>query len=105
MPTNANLGQAIRRLRQERRVSIEVSRLLPTCIRPICQGIKREVRNPTWERITSLARALDVPVSTLVQTAEQEAEIALIVRNASGLRWLVCVGEESSIGVCCCRSR
>jgi hypothetical protein len=40
------------------------------------------VRNPTWAKLTSLARALDVPVSTIAQTAEEEAEIALIVRDA-----------------------
>ena len=47
-------------------------------------GIERGVRNPTWDKITSLARALDVPLARLVQDAEEEAEIALIVRDARG---------------------
>ncbi len=42
------------------------------------------MRNPTWDKITSLARALDVPVSTIVQAAEQEAEITLLIRNGHG---------------------
>jgi transcriptional regulator with XRE-family HTH domain len=82
MPTNADLGQAVRRLRRARHLTIEAlafdAGLHPTYL----SGIERGVRNPTWNRITSLARALDVPVSTVAQTAEQEAEVALIVRDA-----------------------
>ncbi len=81
MPTNADLGQAIRRLRKERRLSIEALAFAADMHPTYLSGIERGVRNPTWERITSLARALDVPISTLVQTAEQEAEIALVVRD------------------------
>jgi transcriptional regulator with XRE-family HTH domain len=80
MPTNAGLGQAIRRLRRDGHLTIEAlafdAEMHPTCV----SGIERGARNPTWDKITSLARALDVPVSTIVQTTEQEAEIALIVR-------------------------
>jgi transcriptional regulator with XRE-family HTH domain len=38
-------------------------------------GIERGVLNPTWDKITSLARALDVPVSAIVRASEQEGEI------------------------------
>jgi transcriptional regulator with XRE-family HTH domain len=82
MPTNADLGQAIRHLRKERRLSIEALAFAADMHPTYLSGIERGVRNPTWERITSLARALDVPVSAIIHTAEQEAEIALVVRDA-----------------------
>jgi transcriptional regulator with XRE-family HTH domain len=82
VPTNADLGHAIRRLRWDRHLTIEAlghaADIHPTYV----SGIERGVRNPTWSKITSLAGALDVSVSEVIQTAEQEAEIALIVRDA-----------------------
>lgn len=44
-------------------------------------GIERGRRNPTWDKITSLARTLDVSLADLVQTAEDEAEVARAVRE------------------------
>ncbi len=61
MPTNAALGQAIRRLRKERRLSIEALLFAADMHPTYLSGIERGVRNPTWERITSLARALGRP--------------------------------------------
>jgi transcriptional regulator with XRE-family HTH domain len=82
MPTNTDLGQAVRRLRRERRLTIEALAFAADMHPTYVSGIERGVRNPSWEKIASLARALGVPVSTLVAAAEQEAEIALIVREA-----------------------
>lgn len=82
MPTNADLGQAIRRQRRDRHLTIEALALGAEMHPTYLSGIERGVRNPTWDKITSLARALDVPVSTIVQTAEQESEVALLVRDA-----------------------
>jgi transcriptional regulator with XRE-family HTH domain len=82
MPTNADLGQAIRRLRKKRRLTIEALAFAADIHPTYVSGIERGVRNPTWERITSLARALEVPVSILAETAEQEAEVALVVCEA-----------------------
>jgi transcriptional regulator with XRE-family HTH domain len=82
MPTNTDLGQAVRRLRRERRLTIEALAFAADMHPTYVSGIERGVRNPSWEKIASLARALGVPVSTLVVAAEQEAEIALIVREA-----------------------
>ncbi len=82
MPTNADLGQVIRRLRKERRLSIEALAFAADMHPTYLSGIERGVRNPTWARITSLARALDASVLAIVTTAEQEAEIALIMRDA-----------------------
>lgn len=82
VPTNADLGQAIRRLRWDRDLSIEdlahAAKMHPTYV----GRIERGGASPTWGKITSLAGALDVPLSVLLQTAEQEAEVALILRDA-----------------------
>jgi transcriptional regulator with XRE-family HTH domain len=82
MPTNTDLGQAIRRLRRDRNFTIEALALDADMHPTYLSGIERGTRNPTWEKITSLARALDVPVSEIAQAAEQEAEIALILCDA-----------------------
>jgi len=50
------------------------------------------VPDAMWAKLTSLARALEVLVSAIVQTAEQEAEIALIVGAA---RARVCEREAA----------
>jgi len=84
MPNNAELGCAVRRLRRARRLTIEDLAFAADVHPTYLSGIKRGVRNPTWSKITSLAQALDVPLSRLVQDAEEEAAIALIVRDARG---------------------
>ncbi len=45
-------------------------------------GIERGVRNPTWEKLVGLARALDIPVSSIVHDAEAEAQLAARMRIA-----------------------
>jgi len=81
-PTNANLGAAIRRLRRARKLTIETLAFAAEMHPTYLSGIERGRRNPTWDKITSLSRALDVPLTALVQTAEDEAEVARIVRQA-----------------------
>jgi transcriptional regulator with XRE-family HTH domain len=72
MPTNADLGRAIRRIREARRLSIEAlayrAGLHPTYL----SAIERGIRNPTWVKVCDLARALDIPLSALVHAAEGE---------------------------------
>jgi transcriptional regulator with XRE-family HTH domain len=80
--TNADLGQAIRRLRKERRLSIEALAFEADMHPTYLSGIERGGCNPTWEKIASLARALDLPVSAVVLAAEEEGEVALAVREA-----------------------
>jgi transcriptional regulator with XRE-family HTH domain len=75
---NPELGAAIRALRRERRRTIEDlagdARMHPTYL----SGIERGIRNPTWDKLASVAEALDVPVSVIVQTAEdRRAEEAI----------------------------
>lgn len=80
-PKNADLGRAIRRLRWERKLTIETlafaAKMHPTYL----SGIERGRRNPTWAKITSLTGALGVSVPALMETAEQEAEVAQAVRE------------------------
>jgi transcriptional regulator with XRE-family HTH domain len=81
-PGNEELGRAIRRLRQGRKATIEDlahdADMHPTYL----SGIERGRRNPTWDKITSLARTLDVPVSALVRDAEVEAQLSERMRDA-----------------------
>ena len=82
MPTNADLGLAIRRLRREQRLTIETLALNADMHPTYLSGIERGIRNPTWDKIGSLARTLDVPISTVVRAAEQEAQVARITQEA-----------------------
>lgn len=82
MPSNVDLGRAIRRLRWDRKLTIEAlahaADMHPTYV----SGIERGVRNPTWAIVTRLAKALDVPVSQLAHHAEDESEVARVVSDA-----------------------
>jgi transcriptional regulator with XRE-family HTH domain len=79
MPTNAQLGRAIRRLRLARRLSIESlagdSQMHPTYL----SAIERGHRNPTWTKLCHLAQALDIEVSALARAAEAELYGAMCV--------------------------
>ena len=88
VPTNAELGRAIRRLRRARGLTIEdlahEADMHPTYL----SGIERGVRNPTWSKLASLASALNVPVAEIVRDAEAEALLAArmsVARSELGL--------------------
>jgi transcriptional regulator with XRE-family HTH domain len=72
-PTQGHLGRAIRQLREERELSIEAlaaaSEMHPTYL----SGIERGRFNPSWGKLRSLATALEVPISAIVDRAEQQA--------------------------------
>jgi transcriptional regulator with XRE-family HTH domain len=72
-PTNAQLGRAVRWLRDARRVSLEAlageAGMHPTYL----SAIERGYRNPTWAKLCGLARALDITISQLARVAEAEA--------------------------------
>jgi transcriptional regulator with XRE-family HTH domain len=76
VPTNADLGRALRGLRRSRRLTIEelahTAEMHPTYL----SGIERGIRNPTWVKLSRLAQALDVPISTIARDAETEAQVA-----------------------------
>jgi len=82
MPTPEDLGQAVRRLRRARHRSIEnlafAAGMHPTYL----SGIERGIRNPSWTKLCDLAEALAMPLSRIVQAAEEEGEVAQAVREA-----------------------
>jgi transcriptional regulator with XRE-family HTH domain len=69
-PTRAALGKVVRALRQERGLTIEAlaarSDMHPTYV----SGIERGRNNPSWDRLGSLAVALEVRLSEIALRAE-----------------------------------
>jgi transcriptional regulator with XRE-family HTH domain len=78
---SAELGCVVRRLRRARRLSIEdlahAADMHPTYL----SGIERGVRNPTWGKLSDLALALRVPLSSLTRDAEREARVMRIAQS------------------------
>lgn len=72
-PTKAHLGAAIRRLRNERELSIEALAAAANMHPTYLSGIERGNYNPSWTKLGGLAAGLDVPVSAIVDAAEAEA--------------------------------
>ncbi len=72
LPTNVQLGHAVRRIRNTRRLSIEAlagaAHMHPTYL----SAIERGLRNPTWTKLCNLAGALGIEPSGLVRAAEAE---------------------------------
>lgn len=88
VPTNEELGRAIRRQRRKQRMTIEdlahAADIHPTYL----SGIERGIRNPTWTKLTNLAYGLDTPLSNLIRDAETEAQLSSrmqAARNELGL--------------------
>lgn len=75
-PTGSQLGQAIRRLRQDRKLSIEdlagTAGWHPTYL----SAVERGRRNPTWTKFCGMAEALGITVFELAWSAEDEVLVA-----------------------------
>jgi transcriptional regulator with XRE-family HTH domain len=71
-PTKAQLGHAIRTLREAKGLSIEAlankADMHPTYL----SGIERGKNNPSWTKLCGLATALAVPVSAIATSAEKQ---------------------------------
>lgn len=64
----AKLGEKIRRLRKEKRLSQEnLAELVKTDVRTIV-AIENGSRNPTLKTVNKIARALEITVSELLRT-------------------------------------
>jgi transcriptional regulator with XRE-family HTH domain len=70
-PTRAALGRSIRQLRLEHELTIEAlagrAHMHPTFL----SSIERGQANPSWDKLSALATALDVPISEIAKRAEQ----------------------------------
>lgn len=73
-PSRADLGRTVRKLRGERKLTIEElagnADMHPTYL----SGIERGNDNPSWDKLCDLAGALGVPLSEIVLRAEALAE-------------------------------
>jgi transcriptional regulator with XRE-family HTH domain len=76
------LGCAISRLRRARGLTIEDLASAAGMHTTYLSQIERGVCNPSWHKLCSLARALEVPLATLAQDAEDEAVLARILLAA-----------------------
>ena len=83
-PTNAALGRAIRRLRKQRKLSIEALALEADMHPTYLSGIERGKRNPTWSKLCGLAEALGISVSAVA--AESEHDICPVCGAPSNAR-------------------
>ena len=74
-PTGADLGRTVRRLRRERKLTIEdlafASGVHPTYV----SAIERGARNPSWEKACALAHGLGIPIAHLAASTESTARI------------------------------
>jgi transcriptional regulator with XRE-family HTH domain len=71
--TPSELGSVIRRLRQERELSIESLAAASGIHTTYLSGIERGRRNPSWNVVGALADALGVEISDLAHLAEELA--------------------------------
>lgn len=74
-PANGDLGRAIRELRGERDVSIEVLAFAASIHPTYLSSIERGLRNPSWRVVRSLAAALEIPVTELARRVESAERV------------------------------
>lgn len=72
-PTAAELGRAIRLMREARRMSIEGLAFAADMHPNYLGSIERGHSNPTWNKVGSLAAALGTTIYVLVRVADGEA--------------------------------
>jgi transcriptional regulator with XRE-family HTH domain len=77
MPSNVQLGRAIRRQRRVRDLSIEALAFAADLHPTYLSAIERGLRSPTWGKLCGLARALNITIAALAQAAEAETLLAL----------------------------
>lgn len=82
VPTNAELGLAIRAMRRARYLTIEDLALAGGMHSTYLSGIERGLRNPTWEKLSGLCLGLDAPMIEMVRDAEDQARLVARMRAA-----------------------
>lgn len=69
-----DLGKAIRELRESRGLTLDALAAKAGMHTTYLSRIERAHSSPTWEKVTSLAEALDLPVSAIATAAEGQAK-------------------------------
>jgi DNA-binding XRE family transcriptional regulator len=88
VPSNGDLGRAIRRLRTERYLTIKGLARIAQIDDTYLTHIELGHSNPTWLKLAEIAMALEMPISAVIHEAEVEAQIAAgmrLVRSKLGL--------------------
>jgi transcriptional regulator with XRE-family HTH domain len=75
-------GRAIRELREARGLTLDALSAAAGMHTTYLSRIERAYSSPTWEKITALAQALDLPVSAVATAVEAQAESSQGVRSA-----------------------
>lgn len=68
-----DLGKAIRELREERGLTLDVLAAKAGMHTTYLSRIERAHSSPTWEKMSSLAEALDMTVSEVAKAAEGQS--------------------------------
>lgn len=69
-----DLGQAIRELRESRGMTLDTLSQKAGMHTTYLSRIERAHSSPTWEKVASLAAALDLPVSAIATATETQAD-------------------------------
>ena len=74
-PTNHDLGLAVRELRRARGLTLERLAHAAGMHTTYLSRVERAHSSPTWEKLSSLARAMEIPVAAIATAAEAQAEL------------------------------
>lgn len=70
----ADFGQAIRELRESRGMTLDALASKAGMHTTYLSRIERAHSSPTWEKVTAIARALDLPVSAIATAVEAQLD-------------------------------
>jgi transcriptional regulator with XRE-family HTH domain len=68
-----DLGKAIRELRESRGLTLDALAAEAGMHTTYLSRIERAHSSPTWEKVSALAEALDLPISAIATAAEAQA--------------------------------
>lgn len=69
-----DFGQAIRELRESRGLTLDALAAKASMHTTYLSRIERAHSSPTWEKVTALAAALDLPVSAIATAFEAQTD-------------------------------
>jgi IclR family transcriptional regulator, pca regulon regulatory protein len=96
-PSNAYLGRAIRELRHERKMTIDVLAKAAGSHITYVSGIERGRRNPSWEKINRIADALGSTMAEIARNAEEiKQEMEDVASDAEQVEREVASTSEAS---------